>query len=55
MKPICLGDPNTGQQIGEPLSGHTDWVSDVAFGPDEQLLASGSSDYNKWPVPEDVP
>ena len=34
----------TGQQIGEALSGHTGVVWSVAFRPDGKLLASGSGD-----------
>jgi WD40 repeat protein len=30
--------------VSYPLRGHTDWVQSVAFRPDGQTLASGSSD-----------
>src|SRR5690242_160478 len=28
------GDAGTGQQVGQPLTGHTGWVISVAFSPD---------------------
>jgi WD40 repeat protein len=34
----------THQQIGSPLTGHTDEVESVAFSPDGKTLASGSFD-----------
>ncbi|WP_308104782.1 WD40 repeat domain-containing protein [Actinocorallia sp. API 0066] len=30
--------------IGDPLTGHTDWVWSVVFSPDGKVLASGSHD-----------
>ncbi|MFQ5858376.1 MAG: WD40 repeat domain-containing protein, partial [Anaerolineae bacterium] len=33
------------QPIGEPLAGHRSMVQEVAFSPDGQMLASGSSDH----------
>jgi WD40 repeat protein/serine/threonine protein kinase len=33
-----------GRPVGEPLTGHTDWVWDVEFSPDGQMLASASND-----------
>ena len=30
--------------MGEPLSGHTDWVNSVAFSPDGTQLASAGDD-----------
>lgn len=33
-----------GRQIGQPLSGHTDYIDDVAFSPSGQTLISGSLD-----------
>ncbi len=39
-----LWDPDTGQPLGEPLEGHSDWVAGVAFSPDGQRLATVSAD-----------
>jgi WD40 repeat protein len=41
---IILWDVATSQPIGQPLTGHTDWVISVAFSPDSKTLASGSVD-----------
>jgi WD40 repeat protein len=38
-------DAETGQQIGAPLTGHTDIVTSVAYRPDGRRLVSGSEDY----------
>ncbi|MDV8107530.1 hypothetical protein, partial [Rhodococcus sp. IEGM 69] len=34
----------TGEPVGQPLTGHQNPVTDVAFSPDGQRIASGSSD-----------
>ncbi len=41
---IQLWDLDTGNQIGEPLTGHMDWIRTLTFSPDNQMLASGSED-----------
>ncbi|KAG1843729.1 WD40-repeat-containing domain protein, partial [Suillus tomentosus] len=37
-------DAGTGQPVGEPLEGHTDWVRSVSFSPDGTRIVSGSDD-----------
>jgi Tol biopolymer transport system component len=41
---IMLWDVASGQQIGEPLVGHSSYIGSVTFSPDGQTLASGGSD-----------
>jgi WD40 repeat protein len=41
---LRLWDAGTGQPIGAPLAGHTDWVTSVAFSPDGHRIVSGSKD-----------
>ncbi|KAF5366328.1 hypothetical protein D9757_012932 [Collybiopsis confluens] len=41
---VRIWNVQTGQQIGDPLHGHTDWVTSVAFSPDGQQVVSGSYD-----------
>ncbi|KAF7358377.1 WD40 repeat-like protein [Mycena venus] len=43
-KTIRLWDATTGQQVGNALAGHTDWVSSVVFSLDGMRLVSGSRD-----------
>jgi len=42
-KSILLWDLETGQPIGEPLTGHPGEVMSLAFGPDGSVLASGGA------------
>ena len=41
---VRLWDVATRRPIGNPLTGHSDWVNSVAFSPDGKTLASGSED-----------
>ncbi len=41
---VRLWDADTGQPIGQPLTGHTDVIRSVAFSPDGHRLASASAD-----------
>ncbi len=45
-----LWDADTGQPVGEPLTGHTDAVYSVAFSPDGTRIASGSADTTRAAV-----
>jgi WD40 repeat protein len=41
---IILWDIGTGEPIGDPLRGYTEWMNSIAFSPDGQTLASASDD-----------
>ncbi|KAF5345603.1 hypothetical protein D9757_014774 [Collybiopsis confluens] len=43
-KTVRIWNVQTGQQIGDPLHGHTDWVTSVAFSPNGKQVVSGSHD-----------
>lgn len=52
-----LWDAETGQPVGDPLSGRNSYVASVAFSPDGKRIVSGSIDgtIRVWPVPEPSP
>jgi WD40 repeat protein len=41
---IYLWDTKTGEEIGDPMIGHTSWINGLAFSPDGKMLASASTD-----------
>ena len=41
---VRLWNADTGQPIGQPITGHTDTVYSVAFSPDGNTVVSGSLD-----------
>ncbi|KAG8769671.1 hypothetical protein FRC20_006954, partial [Serendipita sp. 405] len=41
---IRMWDAGTGAAVGEPLEGHTHWISSVAYSPDGRRIISGSVD-----------
>ncbi len=53
---VRLWDADTGQPVGQPMTGHTDRVTSVAFSPDGNFLVSGSFDdtVRLWPAYPDI-
>lgn len=45
-------DANTGLPLGDPLTGHTSFVTSVAFSPDGNTVVSGAGDntLRLWPT-----
>ena len=41
---ICCWNSNTGEQIGQPWTGHTNWICSLCLSPDRLILASASLD-----------
>ncbi|KAG9016574.1 hypothetical protein FRB90_002981 [Tulasnella sp. 427] len=42
---IQLWDTLIGNRIGQPLEGHSSWITSVSFSPDDTVLASSSHDH----------
>ncbi|TFK18423.1 hypothetical protein FA15DRAFT_660682 [Coprinopsis marcescibilis] len=49
---VCIWDAKTGQQVGEPLQGHTDKVNSVVFSPDGRRIVldhmAKLSEFGTW-------
>ncbi|MEU6012188.1 hypothetical protein [Streptomyces sp. NPDC047453] len=58
-KAVRLRDTFTRRLVGEPLTGHKDWVQGLAFSPDGTLITTGGNDgvrlwdtATRWPIGE---
>jgi WD40 repeat protein/CHASE3 domain sensor protein len=56
---LRLWDVETGRPVGEPWTGHTDWISSVAFSHDGRHVVSGSGSHDRtlrlWEMPNGQP